>query len=812
MKDIRTLRILLAFSILLFTLSVWSVVDVFQTEAQSVIDVDESAYRTPLVGGSVSQNIYEITRFDCPYQGLEHEPFGEQDGQVLMDINRVNGASDVGTPIYSSGNGTVVLVDPSQGLVQIENNEMGNYYGHMVKIYVTNGQNVGKGQLIGLMGNVGPTSQGDHLHWEIYPQPGYSFDPLQIQGVDGTNETVYGGGCTSNPQDGYMWGPPLNIFVDCPGWWDNNQTPVMLFDIKNCQGNAKYIPADGQIHSLVSTGFDNRTRSIYMRNAPGYNGNRSVLMGPDANDLISFNRCWNIDMWNTDVDFYFDISGNPAMRIGWDPASQYSDASNMISWVQVFNNDNCSGIGNNIENGVAVQSADEYVGGGSNGQYGNSAVDIREDPFCQNMQYGWDNATAGILQVADYLEDKVSCIDVDAGFSIMIYEHANGLGGKRCFNHTVDELQHATLDNGANANDVLSSVQVFENSDCSGQLSYGLADGDTVTVWENGNYSGQSYGWHGISSYSFTSFDVSSIGVMDGWSALVSNQSGIKSCVVSSDPYLNGDTYHNGSLIEDNIVNVEVFYNSNCGGWTPIVPTATFTPTVTSTSTNTPTAIPASILTLYEDANFVGTACVFTNTGVYNVSDYGCNSNSTSSFGIQSGYSVLFHSDYNGAGGGQCFTDNDLDFWDNTFDNGNPMNDNVESLRLFADTNCNGWVPNVPTATFTPAATSTTTPEQTGCPGVTYAGVTLFADAYCAGASQTFTESGTYDLVALNFGYTTSSIHISDGTVITVANDSGQSKCLSYDAWDLSQDTWPDASGMNDSITSVTVSVGGSCP
>lgn len=52
-----------------------------------------------------------------------------------MDINVIGaGNNDVGTPIYSSGNGTVVQVDPTQGLVQIENSEMGNYYGHMVKM------------------------------------------------------------------------------------------------------------------------------------------------------------------------------------------------------------------------------------------------------------------------------------------------------------------------------------------------------------------------------------------------------------------------------------------------------------------------------------------------------------------------------------------------------------------------------------------------------------------------------------------------------------------------------------------------------
>ncbi len=77
-----------------------------------------------------------------------------------------------GTPIYSTGDGTVKLAGYSEGGYGnhvIINHGYGyeTLYGHMVRIKVRNGQAIKRGEVIGWVGSTGK-STGPHCHYEVH--------------------------------------------------------------------------------------------------------------------------------------------------------------------------------------------------------------------------------------------------------------------------------------------------------------------------------------------------------------------------------------------------------------------------------------------------------------------------------------------------------------------------------------------------------------------------------------------------------------------------------------------------------------------
>jgi len=237
----------------------------------------------------------------------------------------------------------------------------------------------------------------------------------------------------------------------------------------------------------------------------------------------------------------------------------------------------------------------------SGGSYGDDPVDIREDAGCISGQYGWHDPTGDYFNITGYMEDRTSCVAVDPGWSVMIYEHANGQGGSKCLNHTVTDLQHTTLNNGTNANDVISSVQVYHDTNCGGQMPQGLADGDTVTIHVDQYFASTRWGVHDIDWWNipdYTQDQVSSIGVTPGWSALVyesPNRTQGAACFIASDQDLADNFFYNGEPVNNNIESMQVFYDTNCGGWAPPAspsPTPSPTPIPSPTPTPSPSVIP----------------------------------------------------------------------------------------------------------------------------------------------------------------------------------------------------------------------------
>lgn len=82
-------------------------------------------------------------------------------------------AAPVGTPIYAAASGKVIVARPEgynggygKMIVIEHNNGTQTIYGHLSKLFVSNGDTVSQGQNIAAMGNTG-RSTGSHLHFQV---------------------------------------------------------------------------------------------------------------------------------------------------------------------------------------------------------------------------------------------------------------------------------------------------------------------------------------------------------------------------------------------------------------------------------------------------------------------------------------------------------------------------------------------------------------------------------------------------------------------------------------------------------------------
>lgn len=94
-----------------------------------------------------------------------------------MDI-----ATGLGTPVYAADAGRIESVQylkTGYGIHIIINHGNGfkTLYGHLSKVLVSEGQNVGRGDQIGNEGSTG-RSTGPHLHFEIMNAAGSRTNPL----------------------------------------------------------------------------------------------------------------------------------------------------------------------------------------------------------------------------------------------------------------------------------------------------------------------------------------------------------------------------------------------------------------------------------------------------------------------------------------------------------------------------------------------------------------------------------------------------------------------------------------------------------
>ena len=112
-----------------------------------------------------------------PASGRFTSGYGPRWGTVHRGIDIAN---DLGTPIYSVMDGTVVNAGPAQGfgnwvVIKHDGGEV-SVYGHMRYYDVKVGQRVRAGEKIAVIGNEGQ-STGPHLHFEIKPDGVNHADP-----------------------------------------------------------------------------------------------------------------------------------------------------------------------------------------------------------------------------------------------------------------------------------------------------------------------------------------------------------------------------------------------------------------------------------------------------------------------------------------------------------------------------------------------------------------------------------------------------------------------------------------------------------
>jgi murein DD-endopeptidase MepM/ murein hydrolase activator NlpD len=90
--------------------------------------------------------------------------------KVMKDHNGLDFSAPKGTPVYATGDGTVVTAhrSPSYGKVIYIDHGHGyeTRYAHLSKFIVYPGDRVKRGHIIGYVGSTG-TSQSSHLHYEV---------------------------------------------------------------------------------------------------------------------------------------------------------------------------------------------------------------------------------------------------------------------------------------------------------------------------------------------------------------------------------------------------------------------------------------------------------------------------------------------------------------------------------------------------------------------------------------------------------------------------------------------------------------------
>lgn len=115
-----------------------------------------------------------------PVQGIISSRFGERSSIRSGAHTGLDLAIAAGTPISAAASGTVSFAGwkGSYGWLIVINHTNGvqTYYGHCSKLYVSEGQSVTQGQVIGAVGSTG-NSTGPHLHFEVRVN-GIAYNPL----------------------------------------------------------------------------------------------------------------------------------------------------------------------------------------------------------------------------------------------------------------------------------------------------------------------------------------------------------------------------------------------------------------------------------------------------------------------------------------------------------------------------------------------------------------------------------------------------------------------------------------------------------
>ncbi len=140
---------------------------------------------------TISRKIYWNTPFIWPVRSKLLSPFGLRrffNGKPRSPHSGIDLRARTGTPIKASNNGRVALVRncylSGNTIVIDHGGGLFTLYAHLSKVEVKNGQEVRRGQVIGLAGATGRVT-GPHLHWGV-SLLGARVDPVQLIGLLGS--------------------------------------------------------------------------------------------------------------------------------------------------------------------------------------------------------------------------------------------------------------------------------------------------------------------------------------------------------------------------------------------------------------------------------------------------------------------------------------------------------------------------------------------------------------------------------------------------------------------------------------------------
>ena len=209
---------------------------------------------------------------------------------------------------------------------------------------------------------------------------------------------------------------------------------AILFEYKNCStagGSDRLQVLNAGKYSLADLGVDDSISAIHIPS----DGSLSVRLYKDAN-WTGESHCAAWDMWNFELDT-------------WPDGSSMNDS---ISSIEVFESGDCT-----TPTPTATPDFDC-------GSVPFTAVGIFDDKYCKGLYL---QLAPGFYNLTDLnFNDLSSAVYVPAGSCVEVYEHIGGLGESRILQWSYWDFSLDTWPNGSGMDNVISSIAVFDNGDC----------------------------------------------------------------------------------------------------------------------------------------------------------------------------------------------------------------------------------------------------------------------------------------------------------------------------------------------------------
>ena len=180
----------------------------------------------------------------------------------------------------------------------------------------------------------------------------------------------------------------------------------------------------------------------------------------------------------------------------------------------------------------------------------------------------------GSYNISSSCNDQTSSVYLNSGYSVRLYRDQNQGGPSICFNHSDENLNNNTYEDGSAMDNTISSFTLYNQAWC----------GTTPTpaypleVYNDANYAGHwCYSAVAETGNIATACNdaVSSILLRPGWSVRVyrdQNQGGSSYCLNSSNADLSNNTFGSGEAMNNAISSLTLYVEPNCDGGSPAIP------------------------------------------------------------------------------------------------------------------------------------------------------------------------------------------------------------------------------------------------